>query len=45
MLYKLHSLPQLQEEHKDLGTSLSDPLLSDRVGQSFSKMDLDPDVK
>lgn len=45
MLFKLHSLLQLQEHHKKLETSLSDPVLSDRVGQSFSKMDLDPDVK
>lgn len=44
MFFKLHSMLQLQEEHKKLETS-SDPVLSDRVGQSFSKMDLDPDVK
>lgn len=43
MLFKLHSLLHLQKEHKKLDIPLSDPVLSDRVGQSFSKMD--PDVK
>jgi len=45
MLFKLHSLLQLQEEHKKLEASFSDPVLSDRVSQSFSKIDLDPTVK
>lgn len=45
MLSKLHSLLQLQEEHKNLKAAWSGPVLSVRIGQSTYKIGLDPDEK
>lgn len=45
MLSKLHSLWQLQKEHKNLKTVLNDPVLSVRIGHSIYKIGLDPDEK
>lgn len=45
MLSKFCSLLHLQEEHKNLKTALSDPVLIVRIGQSIYKMGLDPDEK